>query len=148
MATEFSALISPVFSVPQSFRNHSNMLIANMKNSWTKLTAFIWTIFIKKVTFDQFNASLLNKSINSYTQFYKRDHYKCIDVFMNELIIWINRSEILTNLLVWISLTNHLLNSVNQSEHFWIQIWHSNWTRLNLNHTDQLQYIVKIQTSI
>ncbi len=42
----------------------------------------------------------------------------------------------------------YLMNSLNQSEHFWIKIWYSNWTWLNLNHTDLLQCIVKIQTSI
>ncbi len=88
------SIITPVFSVTWSFRNHLNMLIWCSRNissyyqCWKQLlniflnnlvilwwTAFIWSrnlrskifcniINVFTVTFDQFNASLLNKSIN------------------------------------------------------------------------------------
>ncbi len=100
MQSQIFSIIITVFSVTWSFRNHSNVLIYCLRNipyyffkNWSIVFRILWWVqknsiclkykyfvtFINvfTVTFDQWNVSLLNKSVLLQT-------FKCVDKSDNQ----------------------------------------------------------------
>ncbi len=126
---EFSAVITPVFSVTWSFRNHSNMLIwcsLNISYYYQCWNQWCCLISVWKLSYVFIHHSLMNRKFKT-TAFICNSNYKCHQLV--SLFVCVRRYCWLKNGPVWIRCRSLRLIRKYLTERVWKSAMCSNPTR-------------------